>query len=54
MISGKPVYVALAQRKELRRQQLAVQMQQRAIRMPQGPMPGGPQFPGTSLFNNYF
>ena len=46
MIAGKPAYVALAQRKDLRRQQLSVQMQQRAIRMPQGPIPGVPAFPG--------
>lgn len=48
MVAGKPIYVALAQRKELRRQQLAVQMQQRALRMPQGPMP--PSFPGQPMF----
>lgn len=49
MINGKPVYVALAQRKELRRQQLAVQIQQRALRMP-GPMPGPAGFPGPQMF----
>ncbi|KAJ3205057.1 hypothetical protein HK099_000928 [Clydaea vesicula] len=46
MIANKPIYVALAQRKELRRQQLAVQMQQRSIRLPQAPIPGV-GFPGA-------
>ena len=36
MLSGKPIYVALAQRKEVRHQLLANQMQQRAqMRMQQ-------------------
>ncbi|KAJ3019058.1 Polyadenylate-binding protein 1 [Thoreauomyces humboldtii] len=36
MIAGKPIYVALAQRKEIRHQQLAAQMQQRhLVRMQQ-------------------
>ena len=53
MIAAKPIYVALAQRKELRRQQLAVQIQQRSqVRMQQPLMPGfgGPQmfYPGPN------
>ncbi|TPX60707.1 hypothetical protein PhCBS80983_g01590 [Powellomyces hirtus] len=50
MIASKPIYVALAQRKEIRRQQLSAQMQQRnQIRMQQavgmpGPYPGAPVF----------
>lgn len=50
MLGSKPIYVGLAQRKELRRQQLAVQMQQRAqMRMQQPMMPGMP-FPGGPMF----
>lgn len=50
MIDSKPIYVALAQRKEIRRQQLASQMQQRnQIRMQQAvPMPG--PYPGAPVF----
>ncbi|KAJ3024409.1 UNVERIFIED_CONTAM: hypothetical protein HDU68_008176 [Siphonaria sp. JEL0065] len=44
LINGKPIYVALAQRKDVRRAQLSAQMQQRAqIRMQQQ-MPAG--YPG--------
>jgi len=58
MLNGKPIYVALAQRKEVRRAQLAAQMQQRsAIRLQQGGMAGGmaggmgvPVYPGNPLF----
>ncbi|ORZ03974.1 hypothetical protein BCR43DRAFT_484288 [Syncephalastrum racemosum] len=47
MIGSKPIYVALAQRKEVRRSQLEAQMAQRnQMRMQQAvPMPGGPGFP---------
>ena len=34
LIAGKPIYVALAQRKEVRKQQLAQQMAQRAQMRP--------------------
>ncbi|CAO3696493.1 unnamed protein product [Rhizopus stolonifer] len=46
MIGTKPIYVALAQRKEVRRSQLEAQMAQRnQIRMQQGmPMPGAPGY----------
>lgn len=48
MMNGKPLYVALAQRKEVRRAQLAVMIQQRNMRMQQAPMmpayPNGPMF----------
>ena len=50
MLGSKPVYVGLAQRKEVRRQQLAVQMHQRAqMRMNQPMMPGMP-YPGQPMF----
>ncbi|EGF83140.1 hypothetical protein BATDEDRAFT_34010 [Batrachochytrium dendrobatidis JAM81] len=48
MLANKPIYVALAQRKEVRRQQLAAQMQQRAMRAHQQMMPPG--YPGASIF----
>ncbi|KAI8824068.1 uncharacterized protein EV422DRAFT_493123 [Fimicolochytrium jonesii] len=51
MIASKPIYVALHQRKEVRRQQLSAQMQQRnQIRMQQqvGGMPG--PYPGAPVF----
>jgi len=53
MIGAKPIYVALAQRKEVRRSQLEAQMAQRnQMRMQQGmPMPGAPGYmPGTPMF----
>jgi len=56
MIKGKPIYVALAQRRDIRKQQLEQQYQQRmSMPGPRGPMgpgmfpPGGPQpvfYPG--------
>ena len=50
MFAGKPIYVGLAQRKDIRRQQLAIQMQQRAqMRMQQPMMPGMP-YPGAPMF----
>jgi polyadenylate-binding protein len=55
MLAGKPIYVALAQNKMIRRQQLAAQMAQRA-QMVMGPgMPGMPGmmaggFPGQPMF----
>ncbi|KAJ3113936.1 Protein phosphatase PP2A regulatory subunit B [Phlyctochytrium bullatum] len=52
MVANKPVYVALAQRKEVRRAQLAAQMQQRnQIRIQQAggiPVPGG--YPGQLFY----
>ncbi|KAJ3217706.1 Protein phosphatase PP2A regulatory subunit B [Dinochytrium kinnereticum] len=51
MVANKPVYVALAQRKEVRRAQLAAQMQQRSqIRIQQAglPVPGG--YPGQLFY----
>lgn len=53
MIGAKPIYVALAQRKEVRRSQLEAQMAQRSqMRMQQGmPMPGAPGYmPGAPMF----
>lgn len=51
IINGKPIYVALAQRKEARRVQLAAQIQQRNMRMQQAMVPGVPQgFPGAPMF----
>ncbi|KAI7898721.1 uncharacterized protein BX663DRAFT_523881 [Cokeromyces recurvatus] len=53
MIGSKPIYVALAQRKEVRRSQLEAQMAQRnQMRMQQGiPMPGAPGYmPSTPMF----
>ena len=49
ILGAKPIYVALAQRKEVRRQLLASQMQQRAnMRMAQPAMPG--PYPGAPMF----
>jgi polyadenylate-binding protein len=53
MIGTKPIYVALAQRKEVRRSQLEAQMAQRnQMRMQQGmPMPGAPGYmPGAPMY----
>ncbi|CAO3612061.1 unnamed protein product [Cunninghamella echinulata] len=53
MIGSKPIYVALAQRKEVRRSQLEAQMAQRnQMRMQQPvPMPGAPGYiPGAPMF----
>jgi polyadenylate-binding protein len=53
MIGSKPIYVALAQRKEVRRSQLEAQMAQRnQMRMQQAvPMPGAPGYiPGAPMF----
>ncbi|GAX85061.1 hypothetical protein CEUSTIGMA_g12481.t1 [Chlamydomonas eustigma] len=41
MLKGKPLYVALAQRKEVRKVQLEQQAAQRMMARPQGPMPPG-------------
>lgn len=51
LVSGKPIYVALAQRKEVRRAQLSAQMAQRnQMRMQQQgmPVPGG--YPGGMYY----
>ncbi|KAJ1343331.1 hypothetical protein BSLG_002357 [Batrachochytrium salamandrivorans] len=55
MVGNKPIYVALAQRKEVRRQQLAAQMQQRAIRVQQQQQQQqqtmmAPGYPGAPIF----
>jgi len=54
LLNQKPLYVALAQRKDARRQQLTAQIQQRNLRMQQtmggipGAMPNG--YPGQPIF----
>jgi polyadenylate-binding protein len=61
MVKGKPLYVALAQRKEVRRAQLQQQINQQRLAMaaagpgrggPAGPMPGmfPPAGPGGPMF----
>ncbi|KAJ3177049.1 Protein phosphatase PP2A regulatory subunit B [Gaertneriomyces sp. JEL0708] len=52
LIGSKPIYVALAQRKDVRRQQLSAQMQQRNMqRMQQAAMGGVPgAYPGAPMF----
>jgi len=48
MINNKPLYVSLAQRKEVRRAQLSALIQQRNMRMQQTMMPGA--YPGGPMF----
>lgn len=48
MLGSKPIYVALAQRKEERRMQLAAQYQQRMLQSQAGMMPG--MYPGQQIF----
>lgn len=49
MLGSKPIYVALAQRKEERRMQLAAQYQQRMVTtQPSAMMPG--MYPGQQIF----
>jgi polyadenylate-binding protein len=50
IINGKPIYVALAQRKEARRAQLAAQIQQRNMRLQQAMVPGPQGYPGQPMF----
>merc|ERR1719354_1196408 len=51
LLNQKPLYVALAQRKEARRAQLASQIQQRNLRMQQSMMPGvANAYPGQPMF----
>jgi len=47
MISGKPIYVALAQRKEARRQQLEAQYAQRRMPQQAGYFPAPGMYPGA-------
>lgn len=61
MVGGKPIYVALAQRKDVRKAQLEAQLRARAMvmpgmgmpmgmqGMPQGPMPGM-MYPGAPMY----
>lgn len=49
LLNQKPLYVALAQRREARRAQLASQIQQRNMRMQQVMMPGA-GYPGQQMF----
>ncbi|KAJ3125512.1 Protein phosphatase PP2A regulatory subunit B [Nowakowskiella sp. JEL0407] len=52
MLVSKPIYVALAQRKDVRRAQLATQMQQRSqmrMQQPSGPIPGVSPYPGVYM-----
>ena len=52
LINGKPLYVAMAQRKDDRQHYLASQIQQRNMRMQQSLMPGAPPvgYPGQPMF----
>ncbi|KAJ3311831.1 Protein phosphatase PP2A regulatory subunit B [Boothiomyces sp. JEL0838] len=51
ILKTKPLYVALAQRKDARRAQLAAQIQQRQFRMQPGMIPGVPNgYPGQPMF----
>jgi len=50
ILKGKPLYVALAQRKEVRKVQLEQQAAQRMMPRPQGPMPGGMSYGGPMPF----
>lgn len=51
IMNQKPLYVALAQRKDARRAQLSAQIQQRNFRMQQTMMPGVPNgYPGQPIF----
>ncbi len=51
ILNQKPLYVALAQRKDARRSQLSAQIQQRNFRMQQQMMPGVPSgYPGQPMF----
>ncbi|KAI8892512.1 putative PAB1-mRNA polyadenylate-binding protein [Globomyces pollinis-pini] len=51
LLNQKPLYVALAQRKDARRAQLAAQIQQRNFRLQSQMVPGMPAgYPGQALF----
>ena len=52
LINSKPLYVAMAQRKDDRQHYLASQIQQRNLRMQQSLMPGAPPvgYPGQPMF----
>jgi polyadenylate-binding protein len=51
ILNSKPLYVALAQRKDARRAQLSAQIQQRNMRMQQAMIPGVPAgYPGQPMF----
>lgn len=53
VFGNKPIYVALAQRKEVRKSQLEAQMAQRQMRMQQAAVtgiPGAPMYPGALFY----
>lgn len=50
MIKGKPIYVALAQRRDVRKAQLEQQYQQRMAMPGPGRMPGPGMFPGGPMY----
>ena len=51
LINSKPLYVAMAQRKDARRDYLSGQIQQRNLRIQQSLMPGAPVgYPGQPMF----